>query len=89
MVKKWAIYMDRTTGQFYVRNTVENGFPDDPFRYLYVESSDSKDEIKDWLIKCVTLGYDGFSKYKIEKAIESEKDPKIKSVLKNMLGQMK
>lgn len=88
MVKEWAIYMDKATGQFFVRNTVENGFPKDPFRYLYVDSSENKEEIKDALIKCARLGYNGYTKYKLEQHIEKETDPKVKRILKNMLGRM-
>ena len=86
MVKEWAIYMDKETGQFYVRNTIKSGFPSDPYRYLYVDSSESIEEIKESLINCVRLGYEGYSKYKIGELIKKEKNPRVKRALRKFLS---
>lgn len=89
MVKEWALYKVIGTNQFFVRNTRDKDWrawrKETVYQYLYVDSSDSKDEIKESLIKCFQLGYNGFLQWKLEKYLSEEKNESVRENLKKFI----
>lgn len=84
MANRWIIYMKKDTGQFYVRNTIENGGNPDPEEYIYVDSAENKEEAKENLSKCISLGYDGYIKWKLKKMQSQTKNSRIRGLLSRL-----